>query len=289
MITASVVLYRNPVGMVERLIGCVMRSVVGMLYVVDNAPGDVMARLCEGHERICYIANDRNEGYGRGHNRAIRMATGAGARYHMVLNPDIYWDADADVPGRLRDFMEAHPQCGLSMPRITWPDGRVQPLCKLLPKPGDLFRRRFLPDNARNRSLNNRFELETFGYDRTMEVPSLSGCFMFMRCSTLKETGLFDERFFLYAEDVDLCRRIGCIASTVFVHSVSAMHEYQRGSYKSLGLLFHHIVSAVRYFNKWGWLHDSKREEANARCLARLDNQESAPAFRIDAHYSQIT
>ena len=81
MITASVVLYRNPVGMVERLIGCVMRSVVGMLYVVDNAPDDVMARLCEGHERICYIANDRNEGYGRGHNRAIRMATGAGARY----------------------------------------------------------------------------------------------------------------------------------------------------------------------------------------------------------------
>ena len=92
--------------MVERLIGCVMRSGVGMLYVVDNAPDDVMARLCEGHERICYIANDRNEGYGRGHNRAIRMATGAGARYHMVLNPDIYWDADADVPGRLRDFME---------------------------------------------------------------------------------------------------------------------------------------------------------------------------------------
>ena len=48
--------------MVERLIGCVMRSGVGMLYVVDNAPDDVMARLCEGHERICYTSNARNEG-----------------------------------------------------------------------------------------------------------------------------------------------------------------------------------------------------------------------------------
>ena len=94
---------------------------------------------------------------------------------------------------------------------------------------------------------------------------------MFMRCSTLKLSGLFDARFFLYAEDLDLCRRIGCLASTIFVHSVSVVHEYQQGSYKSLGLLFHHIVSAVRYFNKWGWVVDSCRDETNARCLAQFD------------------
>lgn len=242
-----------------------------MLYVVDNAPSDAMAALAGAIDRVRYIANSRNMGYGRAHNVALKLAIEAGAAYHLVLNPDIYWDETTDVPARLRDFMEDNPQCGLSMPRITWPDGRVQPLCKLLPKPFDLIRRRFLPDNEWNRRCNARFEIHVSGYNGIFEVPSLSGCFMFMRCATLKATGLFDPRFFLYAEDMDLCRRIGAVARTLFVHRISVVHEYQRGSYKSLRLLFHHIVSVVRYFNKWGWLNDPARDEANDRCVSRFD------------------
>lgn len=60
-----------------------------------------------------------------------------------------------------------------------------------------------------NRNRNYKYELIFSGYDKIMWVPSLSGCFMFMRVDVLRKIGGFDERFFMYAEDLDLSRRIG--------------------------------------------------------------------------------
>ncbi len=104
-----------------------------------------------------------------------------------------------------------------------------------------------------------------------MEVPSLSGCFMFMRVSVLREIGGgFDERYFMYAEDLDLCRRIGEVSKTMFFPKVSVVHEYEKGSYKNKKLLKYHITSVIKYFNKWGWLFDSKRKEKNQYCINSL-------------------
>lgn len=97
------------------------------------------------------------------------------------------------------------------------------------------------------------------------EVPSLSGCFMFLRSTALKEAGLFDERFFMYMEDVDLCRRIGAVSQTVFFPGCSVIHGYSKGSYKSARLFRLHLGSAIRYFNKWGWVFDRDRRERNRR------------------------
>ena len=103
-----------------------------------------------------------------------------------------------------------------------------------------------------------------------MEVPSLSGCFMFMRVDVLKEVGGFDERFFMYAEDLDLCRRIGEASKTMYYPGVSIYHAYGKGSYKNRKLLKYHICSVVKYFNKWGWILDRKRTQINKVCLERL-------------------
>ena len=103
-----------------------------------------------------------------------------------------------------------------------------------------------------------------------MEVPSLSGWFMFMRVSVLKEVGGFDERYFMYAEDLDLCRRIGEVSKTIFYPGVSVVHEYEKGSYKSKKLLKYHTVSIIKYFNKWGWIFDSKRKKKNKYCISQI-------------------
>ena len=103
-----------------------------------------------------------------------------------------------------------------------------------------------------------------------MEVPSLSGCFMFMRVDVLKEVGGFDERFFMYAEDLDLCRRIGEVSKTMYYPGVSIYHAYGKGSYKNRKLLKYHICSIVKYFNKLGWILDRKRTQINKACLERL-------------------
>jgi GT2 family glycosyltransferase len=64
-------------------------------------------------------------------------------------------------------------------------------------------------------------------------------------------------------EDVDLCRRVHNIAQTVFFPFAEIIHHYEKGSYKSHKLLRHHIISAIKYFNKWGWIFDGKRRERN--------------------------
>jgi GT2 family glycosyltransferase len=104
------------------------------------------------------------------------------------------------------------------MPKVVYPDGSLQYLCKLIPSPFDLFFRRFLPEQLKklSRKKNELYELRFSGYDKEMEVPCLSGCFMLFRISALKQVGFFDERFFMYAEDFDITRRMHSKFKTLF-------------------------------------------------------------------------
>jgi GT2 family glycosyltransferase len=167
----------------------------------------------------------------------------------------------------LHQFMEANSTVGLVMPRILYPDLREQRLCKLLPTPLDLILRRFL-GKLGHRFANRRmarYLLEDVDLTNPRFVPSLSGCFMFVRREALQSVGLFDERFFLYLEDVDLCRRIAEQWETVFYPGATIIHEYANSSYRNLRHLRLHLISAWKYFNKWGWLRDPLRDALNAR------------------------
>ena len=191
----------------------------------------------------------KNLGYGAGHNYAIRKMIDR-FEYHLVVNPDIYFEVG--VLDGLIGFMDAHREVGLVSPKILYPDGSIQYLSKRLPKPLDLFGRRFLPFFMLQKR-RDYLEMRETGYDREMDSSFLSGCFMFFRTEALLQVGLFDERFFLYCEDLDITRRIAERYRCVFLPSISVFHHFGKGSYKSLRMLGIHVVSAVRYFNKWGW------------------------------------
>ena len=103
-----------------------------------------------------------------------------------------------------------------------------------------------------------------------MNVPYLSGCFMFFRMSALKEVGTFDEHFFMYAEDIDITRRMHQKYETLYYPSVTIYHTFTRGSRKSLRLLRIHIVNIIMYFNKWGWWRDEERKEINNRVQEQI-------------------
>ncbi|MDE7076978.1 MAG: glycosyltransferase family 2 protein [Alistipes sp.] len=270
LITASIVAHHTKQDDLNRLIDCVMRSPIEVLYIVDNSSHDALRQKVADNAKIRYI-HSLNLGYGAGHNIALRLAMEVGARYHAVLNPDVYWTDK--VIEELIEFMEQHKDFGLVMPRILYPDGSIQQLCKLLPTPMDLFVRRFIPVASLRKRLDHHYEMQWADYDRTMEVPSLSGCFMFMRCSVLQQIGLFDERFFMYAEDLDLCRRIGEVSKTMYHPVVSVYHEYAKGSYKNKKLLKYHMHSVIRYFNKWGWFFDTKRRQKNNACKNMIINR----------------
>jgi len=282
--SCCVVCYNNAPAQVERLLHGVAGSWPRLtLYLVDNSRTEHLRDLAERFGAH-YRHQPENPGFSRSHNWALRRALTAGSAYHFVLNPDIHFSGE--VIGKLLAFMEQHRDVGLLAPRVHYPDGRLQPLCKLLPHPLDLAVRRFLPVVHRCSGRQARYELHHSGYDRVMDVPALSGSFMLIRTDTLARTGLFDERFFLYFEDVDLSRRIGAVARTVYFPYAAIVHDYGRGSYKNWRLLWHHTVSALRYFNKWGWLRDPERDRINRRALSRLaaraDSSDSGHPARTD-------
>lgn len=171
------------------------------------------------------------------------------SKYHLILNPDTSFGPE--VLEQMVTYMDANSDIGLLSPLIRYPNGDIQYLCKQLPTPMDLIIRRFIPLKKWKERRNYQYEMRDTGYDRIMDVPSLSGCFMLTRLDVLAEIGGFDERFFMYLEDLDLCRRIGEVSRTVFYPEVEIVHEYTRGSRREVRLLWHHVVSALKYFWKW--------------------------------------
>jgi GT2 family glycosyltransferase len=267
-LSASIVTYKNKPEVLQRTIECYLAaSGNGKLYVLDNSPTDEARKLCV-HSSIEYIFNGANIGYGRAQNIALRKSIEQKAKYHLVLNPDVYFDPH--ILEELTSFMERSKEVGLVMPKVLFPDGQLQTLCRLLPIPHKLFMRRFLPVfKKRITEANHEYEMLFTNYQSIEDVPFLSGCFMLMRCDALQQVGLFDERFFLYFEDTDLSRRIHEQYRTVYYPNVSIHHVHERSSYKEIRSLLHHINSAVHYFNKWGWINDSKREIINNRILVK--------------------
>jgi GT2 family glycosyltransferase len=255
--------------MLSRAISSFLRGTAeSTLYLIDNSPNDD-ARKLVNDRRVIYIFNGRNLGFGAAHNIALREAMRLKMTYHLVLNPDVYFDEHV-IP-RLVQFMNAAPDAGLVMPKILYPDGRLQPLCKLLPGPDMLLLRRFFQfSKSLLERRNFAYELRFTGYDKIMDVPFLSGCFMFLRVDAVRRVGLFDERIFLYTEDLDLSRRIHRDFRTVFYPDAVVYHHHQRGSYHDKKLLLHNIKSAVQYFNKWGWIFDFERRRINQRTVQRL-------------------
>jgi GT2 family glycosyltransferase len=263
MITASLVIYHNSQEEIDTLLACVLRSTIDKLYIVDNSRHDSYRILERRSDKIRYIHNI-NDGYGAAHNIAIREALATGARYHVVLNPDIYF-ADGTIES-LTQYMDDDSSIGWVMPKITYPNGEVQNMCKLLPTPADLFIRRFVPKRLMS-DARTKFNFTT---DYPINIPYLSGCFMFLRTDALKEVGLFDERFFMYGEDLDLSRRMHMQYKTMFYPEVTVVHAHRAASYQSKKMLKIHIENIVMYFNKWGWFFDRDRRKINQTVLKSL-------------------
>lgn len=260
MLNVSIVLYRPDWEQVSALTHALLQSQrVNRVYWIDNSP-QAAEQLPLQSERIQYQHNPTNLGYGAAHNIAIRESIYDNIPFHLVINPDII--LDAKELDRMLDFVSQNPLVGSLMPKVTYPNGQLQYLCKLLPTPLDVFGRRFLPASWIAQR-NHQYEMRASGYDKIMNIPYLSGCFMLLRTEAVKQARLFDERFFMYPEDMDLTRRIHRNYLTVYFPHATIIHNHEKASYKSLKMLWIHIVNMCRYFNKWGWFRDKERQLFN--------------------------
>lgn len=270
MITASIVLYNTDVSQLCSAINSYVPSAERILYLIDNSEQEFdLKKLDMNLTHIRYIFNNKNIGYGAGHNIALHKAIDENSLYHVVLNPDIRFDSQ--ILDDLAVFMNRHDDTVYILPKVIYPSGELQYLCKLLPTPMDLFLRRFLPSFACSNEINDRYILKSSGYNKIINPPCLSGCFMFLRLNAIKQNNIFfDERFFMYLEDFDFIRRLHRVGKTMFYPDVTIIHDHGRESYKSKKMLKLHIISAIKYFNKYGWFFDKERKMMNEKILKEI-------------------
>lgn len=266
MFNVSIVLYNPPLERLQSLCSEILKAEnLGCIYLLDNSPQPLSEVTWP--ERVDYRFNHANLGYGRAHNIALLESIGEKTDFHLVLNDDIRLSA-ADLD-RIHTFMAANPSVGCLMPRVLSPDGSEQYLAKLLPAPLDLFGRRFLPAFFTRRR-NARFELRHLDHSLPIDAPYLSGCFMFLRTEAAQKAGLFDERYFLYPEDIDLTRTIHRSYRTLYWPEVTIVHDHRRASYHSARMTWVHIRNICLYFNKWGWFFDRERRLYNHQTVAQI-------------------
>ncbi len=262
MITASIVTYHNnKVELKEAIDSFLNTGLTIKLYISDNSSNDELKELCFD-PRIEYIFNNSNNGFGAGHNIAIKKAIKEGSKYHLIINPDTFYEI-----GNLEkmvDFMEKNKDVGLIMPKILYPNGDLQYVCKLLPTPFNLFARAFLPKWKCFENINEAFEMRFTEYKETMLVPYISGCFMVFRTDIFSEIGFFDESIFMYLEETDISRRvIETGYKTVMYSEAIVYHHWAKGNHRNKKLKIINIQSGIYYFGKYGWFFDKKRRIIN--------------------------
>ncbi|MGL5459950.1 MAG: glycosyltransferase family 2 protein [Cetobacterium sp.] len=253
-ITSSIVTYNTKLDELKKVIESFLNTELNVhLYISDNSPDNKLETFIKdiNDSRITYVFNNRNGGYGWGHNQILKNVIEK-SRYHLILNPDIYFDKG--VLEELSSYMEKNKDIGNIMPMVKYPNGDIQYLCKRIPKPKDLFLRKFCPFKSIIERNNYKYEMREMGYNKIIDVPILSGCFMFIRNEVFKTVGLFDERYFMYMEDFDLSRRIHEKYKTVFYPKVEIIHAHAKESFKNKKMAKIHLKAAIKYFNKWGWI-----------------------------------
>lgn len=264
---ASIVTYNTDVAELRRCIGSLHAAGVTQIGVIDNSPDATLRQTC-GELAVSYHHSDRNLGYGAAHNIELRRSLQTdGVDYHLVINSDV--EFGPEVISKILAHMDADQSIGQLIPRTVYPDGSEQAVVRMLPTPADLLLRRFLPDGLM-RKRRGRYLLEFRDMTKEVNVPYHQGSFMFLRTEALRRVGLFDERFFMYPEDIDLTRRIHEEYQTVYWPGVTIVHAHRAASYKSAKMMWIHMVNMMRYFNKWGWFFDPGRRRLNRSLLRRL-------------------
>lgn len=226
------------------------------IIVVDNASKDdsreILSNDLEG-VKVKFL--DKNLGFAKGVNIGVKESSG---EYIIILNPDII--VLKDGINSLLNFMAQNPKCGLSSGQLINPNGTIQESAFRFYRPTTiLYRRTFLGKLPWARKHLDEIFMRESDFESERKVDWILGACMCVRKSALEKVGLMDERFFLYFEDMDWCRRFWEAGFEVwYVPSAKFAHYHKRESAQDQGILAIlnpiariHIASGIKYFLKY--------------------------------------
>lgn len=174
------------------------------ILVLDNNSHDGSVQMLEKEfPPIHLLVSEQNLGFSKGHNLCAKHAKGD---YLFILNPDTLLSPSA--LDRLVAFASAHPEIGIIGPKLLNPDGSLQFSCRRFPEPtAALFRNTPLGKLFPNNHYTREYLMTDWDHNSVREVDWVSGAALFVRKTVFEQLGGFDEQFFMYCEDVDLCYR----------------------------------------------------------------------------------
>jgi len=248
-----IVNYKNKIKIAKCLAAFYAADLTGLnfeVFLVDNASGDDLSAFAF-YPNLAIINSDKNLGMGGGNNLGLQRAKG---EFVLVLNPDAYVSRDAVKI--LLNYIKTNNDVAVVGPKLLNSDGSLQYSCANFPQIfTPILRRTFLGDYFKKS--RDSFMMTDFNHDEIAEVDWLMGsCLMIRRC----DWSGFDERFFMYFEDIDLCRNFHVLGKKVIYNPQAVVtHDHQRASakypwYQAIfcdALARHHIKSWLKYFWKW--------------------------------------
>jgi GT2 family glycosyltransferase len=197
-----------------------LTAIPAEVWLVDNASTDGTVADVQRHfPQVRVIANDRNVGFGTANNQAMRQASG---KYILLLNTDAF--VQPTTLSTLAEYLDNHPDIAAIGPRLLNADGSLQHSCYRFPSPSrTMFENLLLTAAFPNNSLVG--DLRNWPHDVERDVDFVIGACLLLRYSVLKTIGLFDEGFFMYAEETDLFYRLKTSGwRTVFVPTAECTH-----------------------------------------------------------------
>lgn len=224
-----------------------------IIYIVDNGASvatyskvEKFKKWLKRYTDIEYIDVGGNLGFGKGHNAVLSRLN---SEYHAIVNPDILFCEDAF--SKIIEWMDKNTDVGMTIPLIVDGSGKRQAVYRQELTLFDMANRMLLKGAFRERE--KKHTMQNMDYSKPFHVPFGQGSFLVIRTSIFKELNGFDDNYFMYVEDADLCKRVNQVSSLMYYPNTKVIHKWEKGSHVNKTLFKHHVRSMIYYFKKWGW------------------------------------
>jgi GT2 family glycosyltransferase len=245
-ISATIVLYEEQEEVLLQAVHSFLgTSLTKHLFLVDNSPLPLSNQFLLNHPEITYIFNNKNVGFGKANNLVIDNIKHI-SDYHLVLNPDTKFDPE--ILEELVNELKQNEEVALIAPAIKFPDGRHQYSVRIYPAFFDLVVRKL---NTFPKRIH-KGEYRNIDLSKPFYPDAIHGSFLLFKTNDFVNIQGFDDRYFMYFEDIDICRKIDVLGKKkLYYPKVKVTHILRKESAKKMKLFFYHFSSAVKYFLKW--------------------------------------
>lgn len=222
------------------------------IHIFDNASEEEYIKKLQAYGSFIQLhLCDENKGFGYGHNQLLKQSN---VRYGIVFNPDVLITKKS-LDG-LVTRLKQDDQLAVVCPKVLNEDGSTQYLVRQKLDVFD-YMLRFIPFSFVKKLFDKRlsfYECRDLPEDQPTFIKMGSGCLMVMDVEKFNEVGGFDERFFMYFEDNDLCFKFGKKGYKILYTPLETItHLYEKGAHKNAKLFVIFLRSMAKFFNKWGW------------------------------------